>query len=180
MWTTGKDFKPKRGLALKGKPCIVLRPGRIPTPCSITLLTSLNTEGLFHVDVREGSNTQADFLVCLRRWVESGALLHGDTLIMDNAAVHLSPALGKEIEILLHDAGVAIQTLPTYSPELNPCELVFARIKNFIRSTDGMLLGEDGNAQCMPFPRILEEVLMSMTTDDVIKLYRHCAEPSSR
>lgn len=174
------DHKPKRGLAMKGKPCIVLKPGRIPEPCSITLLLSLNTEDTFIVNIRYGSNTQANFFDCLKEWRAIGALLPGDILIMDNAAVHLSEKLGREIRDYCHDIGVAIQTLPTYSPELNPCELVFARIKNFMKSTDGVMIAPTGQVECMPFTEVLRHVLGSMSREDVENLYRHCAAPQSR
>lgn len=165
---------------MKGKPCIVLKPGVIPAPCSITLLTSLNTEQNFFVDVRHGSNTQADFLQCLKKFHQAGAFLQGDILIMDNAAVHLSEKLGREIMDFCHDIGVAIQTLPTYSPELNPCELVFARIKNFLKSNDNVEMTESGSSRCIPLERSLSIVLQSMRLDDLINLYSHCSKPECR
>lgn len=53
----------------------------------------------------------------------------GDTLILDNASIHTA----RDVQPLLRALGVAvgfrIVRLPTYSPELNPCELIFGIVK---------------------------------------------------
>ena len=39
----------------------------------------------------------------------------------------------QHLRLFLAATGVRLLFLPTYSPELNPCELVFAMIKNHVR-----------------------------------------------
>ena len=57
----------------------------------------------------------------------------GDYFVVDNAAVHNAVETLPIIIHLLKAKGVQLLYLPKYSPELNPCELVFGKIKNYIR-----------------------------------------------
>ena len=53
----------------------------------------------------------------------------GDTVILDNASFHKSP----ETRQLIEEAGCKLIYLPPYSPDLNPIEKVWARLKMIIR-----------------------------------------------
>jgi transposase len=55
-------------------------------------------------------------------------LVAGDLLVADNAAIHKSREIIPTLRVALATAGVRMVFLPTYSPELNPCELVFAQV----------------------------------------------------
>jgi transposase len=82
---------------------------------------------------RVGSNTAADWLAYVQSLVTSGHLVAGDILIVNNASIHAAAEIRDPLMALLTTAGVRYLTLPTYSPELNPCELVFAQVKQYIR-----------------------------------------------
>ena len=56
-------------------------------------------------------------------------LASGDIVIMDNLSCHKSPAVRRAIE----ETGAHLWFLPTYSPDLNPIELVFAKLKALLR-----------------------------------------------
>lgn len=53
----------------------------------------------------------------------------GQIVILDNLSVHKQPALQRAIEA----AGCQVLFLPTYSPDFNPIEQAFAKIKHLIR-----------------------------------------------
>ncbi len=53
----------------------------------------------------------------------------GDVVIMDNLGSHKGPAVRKAIR----DAGAKLILLPQYSPDLNPIEQVFAKLKHLLR-----------------------------------------------
>ena len=55
----------------------------------------------------------------------------GDTVILDNLSVHKSPAVRQAIEA----AGATLLFLPPYSPDYNPIEQVFAKLKALLRAT---------------------------------------------
>jgi len=57
------------------------------------------------------------------------SLQAGDIVIMDNLRSHKSPAVRQAIRA----AGAKLFFLPPYSPDLNPIEQVFAKLKTLLR-----------------------------------------------
>ena len=82
---------------------------------------------------RTGTNDQFDFLRVIVWLVTERALVAGDYLILDNARVHAADTKAY-VQALLDYHGVKLRFLPAYSPELNPCELVFAEVKRRLRT----------------------------------------------
>ncbi len=56
----------------------------------------------------------------------------GDVVIMDNLNSHKSPAIRK----MIRGVGARLFFLPPYSPDLNPIEQVFAKLKTLLRKAD--------------------------------------------
>ena len=54
----------------------------------------------------------------------------GDLVILDNLPAHQSAA----IERLIKEAGASVCYLPPYSPDYNPIEAMFSKLKAFLRS----------------------------------------------
>ena len=54
----------------------------------------------------------------------------GDIVVLDNLAVHKQAAVQTAIE----QAGAFVRFLPPYSPDFNPIELAFAKLKAFVRA----------------------------------------------
>ncbi len=70
---------------------------------------------------------------CFRAYVQQVLLPQlrpGDIVIMDNLGSHKSAALRN----LIKAAGARLWYLPPYSPDLNPIEQTFAKIKHWMRS----------------------------------------------
>lgn len=152
------------------------RPGLLPAPCSITLLTSLNTgDNMCCWTTRYGSNCQADFVNSVAQMIDAGALLPGDILVMDNASVHTGSELQYEFRRLLSDNGIELAHLPTYSPELNPCEFVFSRIKHFIRSPQALMFDElRGQQVAGNFDDLITASTGLISRESLEETYRHC------
>jgi len=125
-----------RGRAPTGRPLHVARgSGPHGSSYTITVLTSLtNPSGFVCSDPRHETNTAADFLNFIITLVLEGHLVAGDVLVCDNASIHYSAEIQAPLDILLLFVGVRLLFLPTYSPELNPCELIFAQIKRHVRT----------------------------------------------
>lgn len=62
-------------------------------------------------------------------WLLAPALRPGDILIMDNLSSHKCASALEKIE----KTGAEVRFLPPYSPDLNPIEQVFSKIKAFLR-----------------------------------------------
>ncbi len=58
------------------------------------------------------------------------ALEPGDIVVMDNLGSHKSPAVRQ----MIRAAGARLWYLPPYSPDLNPIEQAFAKIKHWMRA----------------------------------------------
>jgi transposase len=58
------------------------------------------------------------------------ALRPGDVVVLDNLAVHKQPA----VQLAIERAGAQLRFLPPYSPDFNPIELAFAKLKAFLRA----------------------------------------------
>lgn len=120
-------------------------------------------------DIREESNTQFDFLNYLCALIEGNHLISGDWVVCDNAAVHVAGETLDAIFALLGAYDIRLLFLPTYSPELNPCELVFALVKKALRKMkkSGLSLWM-ATAACMA----------DITLEHVVSFYGHCLLPA--
>jgi transposase len=54
----------------------------------------------------------------------------GDVIVLDNLKVHHQP----EVRAAIEAAGACVRFLPPYSPDFNPIELAFAKLKAFLRA----------------------------------------------
>jgi len=132
---------------------------------SVTLLTDLrNQHGFVLSQPIQGTNSAVDHLESIVNWLEHGVLLAGDVLILDNASIHNSVEVLGLISLLLDAAGVRMYFLPTYSPEFNPCELVFARAKRYLRH-------ERGTKQ---FLAEILEAFGCVTYESILAYYEQC------
>ncbi len=101
---------------------------------TLTLATSIKkSESTSFACMTNDKNDGALFYQVICSMVTAGFLVRGDFLVMDNAPVHTNAEVLSIVIELLASVGVTLYLLPTYSPELNPCEFVFAYIKKMIR-----------------------------------------------
>jgi transposase len=74
------------------------------------------------------------------------ALRPGDVVVMDNLACHKTA----EVARLIEAAGARVRYLPAYSPDLNPIERLFSKVKAYLRAakarTVDALIGAMGDA----------------------------------
>ena len=94
-----------------------------------TFLAGLRVTGLTAPAVFDGPIDGASF----RAYVEQvlvPTLAPGDIVVMDNLSCHKSPTVRRAIEA----AGASLWFLPKYSPDLNPIELAFAKLKAILRT----------------------------------------------
>jgi transposase len=103
------------------------------TPCSHwetqTVVAALRLDGLGAPAVFDGPIDQPTFLAYVEQ-VLVPTLRPGDVVVLDNLAVHKHPAVRTAIETV----GAQLRFLPPYSPDFNPIELAFAKLKAFLRA----------------------------------------------
>lgn len=94
-----------------------------------TFLAALRVTGLTAPAVFDGPIDGASFLAYIEQ-VLTPTLTAGDIVIMDNLSCHKSPAVRRAIEAV----GAQLWFLPTYSPDFNPIEHAFAKLKALLRA----------------------------------------------
>lgn len=134
---TGLNTKLARlyGRSPRGERCLSAVPhGHWQTS---TFIAALRHEQVAAPFLVEGPVDAEVFTVYLQQ-VLCPCLQPGDTLILDNLATHKIQRVGQ----MLSDRGVGLRYLPPYSPDLNPIELAFAKLKAHLRQAAARTLGE--------------------------------------
>lgn len=94
-----------------------------------TFIAGLRAEGLVAPGVFDGAINGAMFLAYVEQ-VLVPTLRPGDIVIMDNLGAHKVAGVAEAIT----GAGAGVLHLPAYSPDLNPIEQVFAKLKTLLRA----------------------------------------------
>jgi len=125
---TGTSTKMARryGRAPKGERC------RAPVPHghwkTTTLTAGLRLSGMIAPLVLDGPMTGAAFLAYVEQMLVP-TLVPGDIVVMDNLPAH--KVGGGRAAIVA--AGASLRYLPPYSPDFNPIEMAFAKLKALLR-----------------------------------------------
>jgi transposase len=115
-----------RGRSKRGKRLIDKAPhGHWKTSTFIAALRHNRLTAPFTID---GAVNGEIFLTYIRR-VLVPTLRKGDVVAMDNLGSHKIPGVREAIEA----AGATLVYIPPYSPDLNPIEMVFSKIKSILR-----------------------------------------------
>jgi transposase len=128
---------------------------------STTLLSVIGLQGVVASFVYEGG-TDVPALQAFIDGQLSKVLQPGDILVMDNLASHKSAT----IEQMLTDIGVKVDLLPPYSPDFNPIENMFSKMKAFLKKI--MQAATD------PLWKLVGQALATITTVDIAGFFRHC------
>jgi transposase len=95
---------------------------------TMTFLAALRHDRIDAPCVLDGPVNGESFTAYVEQFLVP-ALKPGDVVIMDNLGSHKSPATRKAIR----SAGAKLLFLPPYSPDLNPIEQVFSKLKHLMR-----------------------------------------------
>ena len=95
---------------------------------NVTLLASMSLSGIGPSLAVEGATTKAVFGAYVER-VLAPKLKPGQIVVMDNLSSHK----GSRVRELIEERGCTLLYLPPYSPDLNPIEGAFAKLKALLR-----------------------------------------------
>lgn len=126
---------------------------------TMTFLAALRSDRIDAPCVVDGPINGQIFLA----WVEQfllPTLRPGDVVVLDNLGSHKASAVRRAIR----GTGAHLLFLPPYSPDLNPIEMMFAKLKTLLRKSDkrsisalwhriGHLLREFSPAECTAYLR---------------------------
>jgi transposase len=94
-----------------------------------TMIGAVRMDGPLICSTLDGPVDQTSFLA----WVQDDlcpVLRPGDVVCMDNLSAHKSPKVREAIE----SAGARLEYLPPYSPDFNPIENMWSKVKEALRS----------------------------------------------
>lgn len=131
---------------------------------TITLIAALDVKGVRCAMTLEGAVDRDAFEAFIGQ-VLVPTLRKGDIVVMDNLSSHKGGALISQIT----SVGATVSYLPAYSPDFNPIEMAFSKLKQALRSAayrDGAAL--ESNMQLH---------LDSISAQDARHYFRHCGYP---
>lgn len=104
--------------------------GRVPHKRwhSVTLLASITTTGMGAAMVLDGALARESFDAYVEQLLLP-TLVPGQIVVLDNLPVHKSA----RARTLIESVGCQVRFLPSYSPDFNPIEQAFAKIKQTLR-----------------------------------------------
>jgi transposase len=135
-----------------------------------TFLAALRVGGLSCPLVIDGA-VNGDLFVAYIEQQLVPTLRAGDVVVMDNLSSHKRVAVRRAIE----GAGCRLLYLPPYSPDLNPIELAFSKLKALLRKA--------GRRTVEGLWSFLGEAIDLFTPDECRNFFRHCgyaATPTSK
>ncbi len=117
------------GRALRGRRLVAKVPhGKWHT---LTFLAALRHDRIEAPCVIDGPINGQSFLAYVEQFLVP-TLAPGDVVVMDNLGSHK----GKAVRRAIRSVGAKLLFLPKYSPDLNPIEQVFAKLKGLLRKAD--------------------------------------------
>ena len=138
-------------------------PGQVPrnhgTPT--TLLAALSASGLGAAMTLEGAANTAVFTAYVRELL-CPTLRPGQLVLLDNVSFHRAAA----IQELIEAAGCVLVFLPPYSPDFNPIEQAFSKLKAQLRATAARTQ--------VALEAAITDALGSITAADALGWFRHC------
>lgn len=162
-WAT-TNMTPTRGRAPRGERLVAAVPhGHWHTT---PFLCGLRSTGLVAPRVLDGAINGAAFLAYTQQFL-APTLAPGDIVVLDNLSAHKVGAVREAIE----PRAAALLYLPPYSPDLNPIELAFSKLKRLLRDAAEPTM----DALWQRIGRLLDH----FTPDECANSMRHCGVAQS-
>lgn len=131
-----------------------------------TFVAALRVDGLTAPGLLDGPMDGDAFLAYVDQ-VLSPTLRAGDIVVMDNLASHHVDGVRARIEA----TGAQLWYLPPYSPDLNPIELWFAKLKTLLRTARRRTVEE--------LWATVGDCLRLFSATECRNYFRHCGYPAS-
>jgi transposase len=128
---------------------------------NLTLITSMSLHGMGESMCFEGATDAKAFEVYIEHFL-APSLCEGQVVVMDNLGAHRP----QKVRELIKARGAELVFLPSYSPDLNPIEQAFSKIKNILRK-----LGARTHEALL---EAMEEALSKVTPADAAGWFDHC------
>jgi transposase len=131
-----------------------------------TVVSAIRRDGVVASLVFKGATDAAAFRTYVDE-VLAPALRPGDIVVLDNLAAHKAPGVARRIR----KAGAGVWYLPPYSPDYNPIEKVWAKVKAHLRQAGARTTAALWDATA--------DALRAVTAQDCESSFAHCGYPAT-
>ena len=128
---------------------------------TLTMISSIRLDGSTACLALEGTTDTEAFRAYVRE-ILVPTLQQGDIVVMDNLSPHKSDVTLRLIE----EAGAQILFLPAYSPDFNPIEMMWSKIKNLLRGAEARTVADLVTA--------IGQALARITPNDALSWFARC------
>ena len=125
------------------------------------MISSIRLDGSTACLAIEGATDTEVFQTYVRE-VLCPTLRPGDVVVMDN----LSPHKSDQTLALIAQAGAEVRFLPAYSPDFNPIEKMWSKVKSFLRGAEARTL--------VALIEAIGRALQTVTAQDAINWFASC------
>ena len=133
---------------------------------TMTFIAALRSDGITAPCLFDGPINGESFLAYVRQALVP-TLRAGDIVIMDNLGSHK----GRAVRDAIREAGARLWFLPAYSPDLNPIEQVFAKLKTLLRKAEARTIDAVRDR--------IGTILHHFTPDECANYFRNCGYAST-
>lgn len=131
------------------------------------MLGALGLDGLRALMTKQGGTDRAAFLAFLDEHLVP-VLKPGDVVVMDNLGAHHAGGVRERIEA----AGAKVIYMPPYSPDLNPIELCWSKLKATLKAL--------GARTVATLREMIEVAADFILAQDAAGWFAHCGYPSNQ
>lgn len=128
---------------------------------NITMLAALSVTGVAAAMTVEGA-TDTDVFCAYVSQVLSPTLRPGDIVVMDNLSAHKA----QRVRELIEASGARLVYLPPYSPDFNPIERCWSKIKTYLRAAKARTSERLDEA--------IKQAFETITESDARAWFKHC------
>ena len=127
---------------------------------TLTFIAALRLDGLTAPTVIDGAMNGPSFIAYVEQ-VLAPTLVKGDIVFMDNLSTHRIDGVREAIEA----AGAKLRYLPAYSPDLNPIEMAFSKLKTALR--------KGGARTVKALMKLIAKLIKTFARDECANYFRH-------
>jgi transposase len=129
----------------------------------MTILGAMSLRGIIASMTIEEA-TDGDIFLAYVEHILCPALKHGDVVVMDNLSSHKI----KGVQRLIEKAGAKVLYLPPYSPDLNPIEKAWSKLKQILRTAKARTKDALETA--------ITEAIQMITPENARAWFHHCID----
>lgn len=128
---------------------------------STSMIATMGINGVEAAMLIEGSVDTVVFNAYCEQ-VLRATLQPGDVIVLDNLGAHRA----SRIEEICTECSARVIWLPPYSPDFSPIELMWSKVKTYLKKAKARTQGE--------LEKAIAIALNTVTTSDCLNWFRHC------